>query len=45
LGYQSALNATQWAALYQYQLSFGVRMVRLDSSRKLVLPSLSSTAR
>jgi len=30
LGFQSALNASQWAALYQYQVSFGVRMVRLD---------------
>lgn len=30
LGFQSALNASQWAALYQYQISFGVKMVRLD---------------
>lgn len=37
LGFQSALNTTQWAALYQYQLNFGVRMVRLD-----VFPSLDS---
>lgn len=29
-GFQSALNATQLATLYQYQVSFGVRMVRLD---------------
>ncbi|KAE8441935.1 hypothetical protein EG329_004143 [Mollisiaceae sp. DMI_Dod_QoI] len=31
LGFQSALNASQWAALYAYQASFGVRMVRLDT--------------
>lgn len=37
LGFQSALNATQLAALYQYQISFGVRMVRLD-----VFPSTDS---
>jgi hypothetical protein len=30
LGFQSALSAAQWASLYQYQLDFGVRMVRLD---------------
>jgi len=30
LGFQSALNDTQWATLYQYQASFGVRMIRLD---------------
>ncbi|RFU27103.1 hypothetical protein B7463_g9237, partial [Scytalidium lignicola] len=29
-GFQSALTAAQWATLYQYQVSFGVRMVRLD---------------
>jgi hypothetical protein len=29
-GYQSALTAAQWKALYQYQIQFGVRMVRLD---------------
>ncbi|CZR56594.1 related to extracellular serine-rich protein [Phialocephala subalpina] len=37
LGFQSALNASQWATLYQYQASFGVRMVRLD-----VFPSATS---
>jgi hypothetical protein len=37
LGFQSALNATQLAALYQYQVNFGVRMVRLD-----VFPSADS---
>ncbi|EDO01997.1 hypothetical protein SS1G_04473 [Sclerotinia sclerotiorum 1980 UF-70] len=31
LGYQSALTADQWQALYNYQVSFRVRMVRLDS--------------
>jgi hypothetical protein len=36
-GFQSALTATQWATLYQYQVSFGVRMVRLD-----VFPSADS---
>ena len=30
LGFQSALNSSQWEDLYQYQMSFGVRMVRLD---------------
>jgi hypothetical protein len=29
--FDSALTAAQWAALYQYQVSFGVRMVRLDA--------------
>ncbi|RDW58478.1 hypothetical protein BP5796_12408 [Coleophoma crateriformis] len=29
-GFNSALTADQWAALYAYQLAFGVRMVRLD---------------
>jgi hypothetical protein len=29
--FQSALSAAQWATLYQYQVSFGVRMVRLDA--------------
>jgi hypothetical protein len=32
IGYQSALSAAQWQALYNYQISFGVRMVRLDST-------------
>lgn len=36
-GFQSALSAAQWAQLYQYQVSFGVRMVRLD-----VFPSADS---
>jgi hypothetical protein len=36
-GFQSALTAAQWATLYQYQVSFGVRMVRLD-----VYPSADS---
>jgi hypothetical protein len=31
LGYQSALNATQLAAIYAYQAAFGIRLVRLDS--------------
>lgn len=26
-GFQSALDASQWATLYQYQVSFGVRCV------------------
>ncbi|OWP04291.1 hypothetical protein B2J93_9359 [Marssonina coronariae] len=30
LGFQSALTAAQMATLYQYQVTFGVRMVRLD---------------
>ena len=29
-GYQSALTADQWTALFNYQVSFGVRMVRID---------------
>lgn len=29
-GFGSALTDDQWATLYQYQASFGVRMVRLD---------------
>jgi hypothetical protein len=29
--FNSALTAAQWATLYQYQVSFGVRMVRLDA--------------
>jgi hypothetical protein len=29
-GFQSALTTAQWSALYTYQISFGVRMVRLD---------------
>lgn len=37
IGFQSALTAAQLAALYQYQVSFGVRMVRLD-----VFPSADS---
>lgn len=37
LGYQSALNASQWTELFNYQVSFGVRMVRLD-----VYPSAAS---
>ncbi|KAH9210801.1 hypothetical protein DL95DRAFT_370457 [Leptodontidium sp. 2 PMI_412] len=36
-GFQSAITAAQWAILYQYQVSFGVRMVRLD-----VFPSADS---
>jgi len=40
-GFQSALNSTQWAALYQYQVSFGVRMVRLDVYPS---PDLGTTA-
>jgi hypothetical protein len=31
LGFQSALSAAQWASLYQYQVDFGVRMVRMDA--------------
>lgn len=38
-GFQSALTAAQWALLYQYQLDFGVRMVRID-----VFPSADSGA-
>jgi hypothetical protein len=29
-GWASALTATQWQQLYDYQTAFGVRMVRLD---------------
>ncbi|PMD48386.1 hypothetical protein L207DRAFT_575058 [Hyaloscypha variabilis F] len=32
IGYQSALTASQWQTLYNYQVQFGVRMVRLDST-------------
>ena len=32
VGYQSALTASQWQTLYNYQVQFGVRMVRLDST-------------
>lgn len=32
IGYQSALSPAQWQTLYNYQVSFGVRMVRLDVS-------------
>jgi hypothetical protein len=32
IGYQSALSASQWQTLYNYQVAFGVRMVRLDST-------------
>lgn len=31
LGYQSALTADQWQTIYNYQASFRVRLVRLDS--------------
>ncbi|TVY39443.1 hypothetical protein LSUB1_G004310 [Lachnellula subtilissima] len=37
LGFQSALTSAQLATLYQYQVTFGVRMVRLD-----VFPSADS---
>ncbi|KAJ5050763.1 uncharacterized protein L3040_002634 [Drepanopeziza brunnea f. sp. 'multigermtubi'] len=30
IGFQSALTSAQFATLYQYQVSFGVRMVRID---------------
>lgn len=36
-GYQSALTTAQWTELFNYQVSFGVRMVRLD-----VYPSTDS---
>lgn len=36
-GFQSALTSVQWASLFAYQTSFGVRMVRLD-----VFPSADS---
>lgn len=36
-GFQSALTTAQWATLFAYQTSFGVRMVRLD-----VFPSADS---
>jgi hypothetical protein len=29
-GWHSALNTSQWQQMYDYQTSFGVRMVRLD---------------
>jgi len=29
--FRSALTAAQWAQIYQYQVSFGVRLVRLDT--------------
>ena len=35
--YESALTDTQWTSLYNYQVSFGVRMVRLD-----VAPSVAT---
>lgn len=31
IGFLSALNASQWQAIYDYQTAFGVRMVRLDA--------------
>lgn len=31
LGFKSALSVAQWASLYQYRVSFGVRMVQLDA--------------
>lgn len=31
LGYQSAITADQWQAIYNYQTAFRVRLVRLDS--------------
>jgi hypothetical protein len=37
LGFQSALTAAQWQTIYQYQVDFGVRLVRLD-----VYPSADS---
>jgi hypothetical protein len=37
IGFQSAFTAAQWATIYQYQVSFGVRLVRLD-----VYPSADS---
>ncbi len=30
-GWASAITLQQWQTIYEYQLSFGVRMVRLDS--------------
>jgi len=30
-GYRSALTQSQWTSLYNYQIAFGVRMVRLDA--------------
>jgi hypothetical protein len=30
-GWASALSSTQWQRLYDYQTTFGVRMVRLDA--------------
>jgi hypothetical protein len=30
IGWTSALTAAQWQQLYNYQLTFGVRMVRID---------------
>lgn len=30
-GWASALTAAQWQALYEYQVAFGARMVRLDA--------------
>jgi hypothetical protein len=32
IGYQSALSTSQWQTLYNYQVAFGVRMVRLDTT-------------
>lgn len=36
-GFGSALTSAQWAALFAYQIAFGVRMVRMD-----VYPSIDS---
>ena len=30
-GYRSALTQSQWTSLFNYQIAFGVRMVRLDA--------------
>jgi hypothetical protein len=30
LGFQSAITAAQWQTIYTYQVTFGVRLVRLD---------------
>jgi hypothetical protein len=31
IGWTSAITADQWSQLYAYQLTFGVRMVRIDA--------------
>lgn len=45
-GWGSALTASQWRQMYDYQLAFGVRMVRLDAvpSSEFGVTSLGGTS-